>query len=145
MGPGYDGASLRAIAARAGVDSAFVGHFFTDEQTLFTTVMATAVATARVTATVTAQRTAIPQRIADASRRSWEDDVAGPVLPRLVCSAMTSDHAAGLPRDMLSQRIRSDRPAAADDPPVGGPPSGYGVGVNAPARAAWRLCRRSVS
>ena len=37
---GYEGASMRTIAAAAGVDPALIRHFFDDKDTLFATVIA---------------------------------------------------------------------------------------------------------
>lgn len=103
---GYEGASVRAIAAAAGVDSALIRHFFTDKPTLFTTVVA--------------DRTAIPGRIgaaigsaaagagwaaADAYLRLWESDETRPVLLSLVRSAATSPAAAQMLRETLFSRV----------------------------------------
>lgn len=103
---GYDGASVRAIAAAAGVDPALIRHFFGDKSNLF--------------ATVVADRTSIPERIAravgsdpstagraaaDAYLRLWEAPDTGPVLLALVRSATTSEHAAAMMREVLGSRV----------------------------------------
>ncbi|MEQ6896386.1 TetR family transcriptional regulator [Microbacterium sp. KR10-403] len=116
---GYDGASMRAIAARAGVDPALVRHFFTDKQTLFAATMA--------------DRTAIPQRLAAAfagppeerGRRLtaayfglWEDDEMRPILLGLVRSAMTSGHGVMMLIEALTARARQDAPVPLIDSPA---------------------------
>jgi AcrR family transcriptional regulator len=116
---GYDGASMRAIAAQAGVDPALVRHFFTDKQTLFAATMA--------------DRTAIPQRLAAAfagppeerGRRLtaayfglWEDDDMRPILLGLVRSAMTSGHAVMMLIEALTARARQDAPVPLIDSPA---------------------------
>ncbi|VXB05627.1 TetR/AcrR family transcriptional regulator [Arthrobacter sp. 9AX] len=105
---GFDGASIRAIAAAAGVDPALIRHFFGDKETLF--------------ASTVADRTAIPQRLVDAltgdpaqlGRRVtdtylklWEDPETQPVLQALVRSATTSDRAAAMLREVLGARLLS--------------------------------------
>ncbi len=104
---GYDGASVRSIAAAAGVDPALIRHFFDDKDTLF--------------ATVVADRTTIPQRIAEALQgdpdgigerltdtylRLWEDPESRPVLMALVRSACTSEEKAALLQDTLGNRMQ---------------------------------------
>ncbi|WEG09080.1 TetR family transcriptional regulator [Microbacterium horticulturae] len=120
---GYDGASIRAIAARAGVDPALVRHFFTDKERLFATTMA--------------DRTAIPQRLAAAFSGSpdgrgrrlttayfeiWEDPEIRPVLLGLVRSAMTSGHGVMMLIEALTARAREDAPVPhiADSPAARG-------------------------
>lgn len=103
---GYDRASLRAIAAEAGVDPALIRHFFGDKDALFTTVVAS--------------RTGIPQRLAEAagersSRRGqavtetylglWEDPETRPILLALVRSAMTSESATQMLRHALTTQV----------------------------------------
>lgn len=100
---GYDGASLRGIAADAGVDPALVRHFYGDKETLFTTVVAA--------------RTTIPQqvlgalpgdpatagrRLADTYLRLWEGPETRPVLLALARSATTSARAAEMLRELLA-------------------------------------------
>lgn len=103
---GYDGASVRAIAAAAGVDPALIRHFFGDKENLF--------------ATVAADRTTIPQiiaeslvgdpataghRLADTYLRLWEEPTTQPLLLALVRSASTSDRVASMLRETLMARV----------------------------------------
>jgi AcrR family transcriptional regulator len=115
---GYDQASIRAIATRAGVDPALIRHFFTDKETLFAATMA--------------DRTVIPQRLADAlngdpatlGRRItetyfqlWEDPTTRPILLGLVRSAMTTDHGTAMLIEALAGRVRADAPLPDLDSP----------------------------
>ena len=105
---GYEGASLRAIAATAGVDPALIRHFFGDKQSLF--------------AATVADRTTLPERMlgaiggdpADVGRRFtdtylllWEDPETRPLLHALVRSAATSQGAADMVVELLQGRMRS--------------------------------------
>lgn len=105
---GYEGTSLRAVAASAGVDPALIRHFFGDKESLF--------------ATSFADRTTLPERMlgaiagdpADAGRRFadtylllWEDPETGPLLQALVRSAATSQGAADMVVELLQGRMLS--------------------------------------
>lgn len=111
---GYEGVSVRAIAARAGVDSALIRHFFGDKQKLF--------------ATTVADRTVIPQRIAvaflgpseslgarvvDVYLGLWEDEETRPVLLSLVRSAMVSEHGIAPLLEVIGGRIQQTAPFPA--------------------------------
>ncbi len=103
---GYDGASMRAIAAAAGVDPALIRHFFGDKDTLFVSAVA--------------DRTTIPRRLAqavgtdwssagravtDAYLRLWEEPDTRRILLALVRSATSSDRAAHMLREVLGARV----------------------------------------
>lgn len=115
---GFDGASIRAIAARAGVDPGLIRHFFADKVTLFATTMA--------------DRTTIPQRLADALNGNaatlgdrltrtyfelWEDPVTKPILLGLVRSAMTTHYGTEMLIEALSARVRDTAPLPTPDNP----------------------------
>ncbi len=113
---GYDGASVRAIAARADVDPALIRHFFRDKDTLF--------------ATAVADRTTIPQRLAasfegspdtlghrfaDTYLRLWEEPETRPILLALVRSSTTSAHAAQMLWETLGSQLNASESATHDD------------------------------
>lgn len=115
---GYEGASIRAIAMRAGVDSGLIRHFYGDKESLFAVTMA--------------DRTVIPERMAlaflgapeglgarmtDAYLRLWEDEDTRPILLGLVRSAMTSPRAAELLAEVLTSRVRENATLPAVDDP----------------------------
>lgn len=112
---GYDGASLRAIAAAAGVDPALIRHFFGDKQTLFMTVVADrSTVIERLAGSLQGDQDAAGRRMTDTYLRLWEEPQTRPVLMALVRSATTSEHAAGMLRDLLLGRVR-EKVGAPDD------------------------------
>lgn len=118
---GYDGASLRAIAERAGVDPSLIRHYFGDKASLF--------------AGAVADRSAIPQRlgaafrgdpaqlgarVADAYLRMWDEVGTRRILLALVRSATTSPHGAEMLREMLGARAGAELDLTVDDPRLRG-------------------------
>jgi len=116
---GYDATSVRHVAAEAGVDPALVRRFFGGKDQLFTQVASALIDPERALAAVTVGP---PEAAAERLLRyflSLLGDVAqpGPFLG-LVRSAVTSEHAAGLLRRFLAERVlgqiaatlRADRP-----------------------------------
>lgn len=111
---GYDGASVRAIAAAADVDPALVRHFYGDKENLFATVVADWTRIGPLLAqTVAAEPATAGREFADAYLGLWERPVVRPILLALVRSAATSPRAAHMLRDLLGSRVRD---AAGGDP-----------------------------
>ncbi|UZN03652.1 TetR/AcrR family transcriptional regulator [Cellulomonas sp. S1-8] len=111
---GYDGASVRAIAAAADVDPALVRHFYGDKESLFATVVADQTGIAPVLAQAAAADGATAGReFADAYLGLWERPLVRPILLALVRSATTSPRAAHMLREMLGARVRE---ASGGDP-----------------------------
>jgi AcrR family transcriptional regulator len=105
---GYNGASIRAIAAAAGVDPALIRHFFADKDTLFATVVADRTAIfERLAGSLAGDQRSIGLRVADTYLRLWEEPQTRPVLLAIVRSATTSDRAAHMLLDALGGRIRA--------------------------------------
>jgi AcrR family transcriptional regulator len=100
---GYDGASIRAIAARAEVDPALVRHFFTDKETLLAVALASRTPIAqRIAERLPGDRDTLGLRLADTYFCLWEDPRTQPLLLALAKSAMTSDRAAAtLPQALM--------------------------------------------
>jgi AcrR family transcriptional regulator len=99
---GYDGASMRAIAAAAGVDPALIRHFFGDKETLFTTVVADRTAIpGRLAAALSGDRETVGERITDTYLSLWEEPGTRPILLALVRSAASSPTAASMLRELL--------------------------------------------
>ena len=103
---GYDATSVRQIAAAAGVDPALVRRFFGGKESLFTAVASALIDPQRALAAVTAGP---PGRAGDRLLGYFLGllgDVAqpGPFLG-LVRSAVTSEHAAGLLRQFLAEKV----------------------------------------
>ncbi|UQN28726.1 TetR family transcriptional regulator [Brachybacterium kimchii] len=115
---GYEGASLRAIAARAGVDSGLIRHFFGDKESLFATTMADrTVIPERLAAAVAGPIETLGARATDAYLRLWDDEETKPILLALVRSAMTSQHGAELLVDVIGGRVREASPLPSLDDP----------------------------
>lgn len=104
---GYEGASIRAIAADAGVDPALIRHFFGDKDTLFaTTVADRTVIPQRLAGSLAGDPSSAGRRVADTYLRLWEDPETRLVLMALVRSATTSDRAASMLFEILGSRAR---------------------------------------
>ena len=99
---GYDGASMRAIAAAAGVDPGLIRHFFGDKETLFATTVSDRTAIPeRLAASLQGGPDDLGRRVTDAYLRLWDDPQIRPILLALVRSATTSPRAAEMLRDDL--------------------------------------------
>lgn len=102
---GYDGASIRAIAAAAGVDPALIRHFFGDKDTLFATTVADRTnIPERLAGCFTGDPAMLGARITDTYLRLWEDAELGPILMSLARSAVTSPQAAEMFIDVLGAK-----------------------------------------
>jgi AcrR family transcriptional regulator len=104
---GYEGASIRRIAAAAAVDPALIRHFFGDKDTLFATVIADrTIIFQRLAASLAGDPSQIGTRVADAYLRLWEEPKTRSILMAIVRSATTSEKAAQMLRDALADTIR---------------------------------------
>lgn len=104
---GYDGASLRAIAAAAGVDPGLIRHFFGDKEGLFTTAVADRMQMGDLLARAAAADPATVGRdMTEAYLTLWEDPGTGPIVRALVRSATTSAAAAHMLRQMIGARMQ---------------------------------------
>lgn len=104
---GYEGAAIRAIASRAGVDSGLIRHFFGDKETLFAITMADrTLIPQRIAAAVAGPVETLGARTTDAYLRLWEDEETKPILLALVRSAMTSQHGIELLVEVIGGRVR---------------------------------------
>ena len=108
---GYEGASVRAIASRAGVDAALIRHFFGDKEALFATTMADrTVIPARMAAAIAGPPETLGLRITETYLQLWEDEETKPILLGLVRSAMTSQHGIELLAEVIGGRVRESAP-----------------------------------
>lgn len=108
---GYEGASLRAIAARAGVDTGLIRHFFGNKQSLFAaTVADRTVIPERMAAALLGPRETVGARVADAYFALWEDDETRSILMGLIRSALTSDQGVGMLLEVIGGRIQETAP-----------------------------------
>ncbi len=116
---GYDNATIRAIAADAGVDPALVHHYFGTKRDLFREAVAFPVDADRLLDAVTATS---PRAAAEALARVffevWEDPETRPQMLSVLRSAMTHDDAAGLLRSFVGRELLGPLASAlgVDDP-----------------------------
>lgn len=105
-GKGFDGASLRTIAAGAGVDAGLIRHFFGSKDDLFAaTLQIPDEIIQRVLAALAGDRDHLGERMALAYFTLWEDPAtAGPLLA-IARSAIASDKAGDRLRAILSARV----------------------------------------
>jgi AcrR family transcriptional regulator len=106
---GYDGSSLRAIAAAAGVDPALIRHFFGDKATLFAAVVADRTAIMeRLAGSLAGDQRTVGLRVTSTYLRLWEEPQTRPVLLAITRSATTSERAAQMLTEALGGRIRAE-------------------------------------
>lgn len=112
---GYDGSSLRAIAAAAGVDPALIRHFFGDKDTLFAAVVADRTAIMeRLAGSLAGDQRSVGVRVTGAYLRLWEEPQTRPVLLAITRSATTSERAAQMLTEALGGKIRATARQDAD-------------------------------
>ncbi|WP_062382879.1 TetR/AcrR family transcriptional regulator [Demequina iriomotensis] len=99
---GFAGATMRAIAARAGVDPSLIRHFFGSKAALFAAAVAAGSDVAsHLRDALTGPRDGIGARVADAYLRLWEDPEVGEALRALIRSGV----ALGGPAEQLLEAI----------------------------------------
>ncbi|HEY2285689.1 MAG TPA: TetR family transcriptional regulator [Streptosporangiaceae bacterium] len=104
---GYDGATIRAIAAGASVDPALVHHFYGSKEQLFTAAMRLpAVPSEVIAAALAGHDGAAPgTHLVATVLAIWEDPAVHGVIIGLLRSAVTSEQAAGLLREFITDAI----------------------------------------
>ncbi|NED94573.1 TetR/AcrR family transcriptional regulator [Phytoactinopolyspora alkaliphila] len=105
---GYEGATVRAIAARANVDPAMIHHFFGNKENLFLVAMQINLDPAVITDAIrSSPRDEIGERAVRTFLAVWGDPkVRGPLLA-LLRSAMTHGAAAALLRQFVTRVLLS--------------------------------------
>jgi AcrR family transcriptional regulator len=102
---GYDGATVRAIADRAGVDPAMVNHFFGGKEGLFTSSLDLPVdALAMLNEAVPGDPTTVAERIVPKFLQLW-DASGGGQMATLVRSIAAHEAAARMMREFISRVI----------------------------------------
>jgi AcrR family transcriptional regulator len=104
---GYDGATIRGIAAGAGVDPALVHHFYGTKEKLFAAAMRLpAVPSEVIAAALASGDGASPgTHLVATVLAIWEDPAVHGVIIGLLRSAMNSEQAAGLLREFITEAI----------------------------------------
>lgn len=101
---GYDGASVRAIAASAGVDPSTVIHFFGTKDGLFQAVVK-GIADATGPLLADLERGASGKDIVKAYLHIWEDDASAAAMRAAIRTAMGSERAMQLFQKTMLRRV----------------------------------------
>ncbi|WP_406071639.1 TetR family transcriptional regulator [Micromonospora sp. NBC_01638] len=102
---GFDAASIRAIAATAGVDPALVHHYFGSKDQLFIAAMNAPIDPAEMLPKVLAgDRDGIGERLVRAFLALW-DSPAGTAAQALLRSAMSNEWTARLLREFVTTQV----------------------------------------
>ena len=103
---GYDGTSLRAIAAEAGVDTGVVQHFFGSKDELFRAVVGWPFDPGHLEAELSGRSArGLGRRLARAFFSYWEDPTTGTALVAVLRSATTHAESAAFLREFVTQRL----------------------------------------
>lgn len=113
---GYDGATIRAIAASAGVDPALVHHFYGSKEALFAAAMQLPVVPSDFITAALAEGARGPdeplgRHLVASALALWESAGLQDSFQGLLRSAVTSDRAAAMLREFLTEAIL--RPVAS--------------------------------
>lgn len=104
---GYDGASLREVARRAGVDSALVHHYFSDKAALFVETMALPRDPRQVAAEAQGESGFDGARVVESFLAQWETEgVEGsPTFVAMAQAMAASPATADAVRQFLAERL----------------------------------------
>ncbi|HEX9066404.1 MAG TPA: TetR family transcriptional regulator [Streptosporangiaceae bacterium] len=105
---GYRGATIRGIAAAAGVDPALVHHYYGSKEALFAAAMRLPVLPSEVMTAALTSPAGFPgtgTRLVAAALSLWESDALKDTFLGLLKSAVTSEHAAAMLRDFVTDSI----------------------------------------
>lgn len=103
---GYDGASIRAIAAAAGVDPALVPHFFGSKEQLFREAVAWPFEpSALAPAILDGSAAGLGERLARVFLQQWEDPATRGSLLAVLRGALTHEESATLLRRFLRDQL----------------------------------------
>ena len=101
---GYGGATMRAVAARAGVDPALLYHYFGSKQQLFVATMELPSRWQTVLpALASAPREEIGERLVRLMLGYWEDPQSRPLFEGILRSAATDPTAGAMVRRLLAE------------------------------------------
>ncbi len=103
---GFDGTSIRQIAAAAGVDAALVHHYFTSKDQLFQAAVEFPVDVAATLERVTDGTVEeLGHRLVETFLGAWEHPVSGPGLEALLRGALTNRVSGRLVREFFMVQI----------------------------------------
>jgi AcrR family transcriptional regulator len=107
---GYDRATIRGIAAAAGVDPALVHHYYGSKERLFTTAMQLPVVPGEAIAAVLADSEhqageSFGEHLVRSALEIWDVAEVNAALQAMLRSALTSDRAATMLREFVTETI----------------------------------------
>lgn len=103
---GYDGATIRDIAGRAGVDPALVHHYYGSKRQLFTAALDLPIdPTQLVRQLVEGDRTTVGHRLVQTFVLAWDAPSVRTPLLALLRSAASSPDAAAMLRQFMSREV----------------------------------------
>jgi AcrR family transcriptional regulator len=116
---GYDGATIRSIAAGAGVDPALVHHFYGTKERLFTAAMRLPVVPSEVISAALAEDSrpagvSVGEHLVRSALAVWESADVRTAFIGILRSALTSDQAAVMLREFVTQAILGPVAGVAD-------------------------------
>ena len=114
---GYEGGTIRAIAGAAGVDPALVHHFYGTKERLFAAAMRLPFAPSEVITAALAERPAGQPAGAYLVRTAlalWDSPGVRDAFVGILRSALTSEQAAAMLREFVSQAILAPVASLAD-------------------------------
>jgi len=114
---GFEGTTIRAVAARAGVDPALVHHYFGTKQQLFIAVMDLPIDTRTVVkALVAGGEDGLGERLVRFILSAWDQPEVRSVFLGIVRSATTDPQAAAMLRELFRTMGPADIARALDRP-----------------------------
>jgi AcrR family transcriptional regulator len=121
---GYDGATIRGIAADAGVDAALVHHFFGSKERLFVAAMRLPVVPGELLAAALDPNAREPGRsqgehLLLTALKTWDVPEMRATFLGLLRSAVTSEQAAGMLREFATEAVLGRIAGAAAPGPPG--------------------------
>jgi len=114
---GYHGATIRAIAAAAGVDPALVHHFYGTKERLFAAAMELPVTPSEAITAALARRepgSSPGTHMVRSALALWESAGVRGSLQAMLRSALTSEQAAATLRDFMTEAILAPLASAAE-------------------------------
>ncbi|WP_245497205.1 MULTISPECIES: TetR family transcriptional regulator [unclassified Mesorhizobium] len=113
---GYDGASIRDVAAHASIDPAMVIRYFRSKDELFARA---AVVDLQLPALRVIDRNAIGETLVRRFLEIWEGPASGPSMAILLRSATSNEFAAEKLRDVFGNQVRPVVAAVSDPADAG--------------------------
>jgi AcrR family transcriptional regulator len=117
---GYDRATIRAIAADAGVDPALLRHFFGSKEGLFVAAMRLPATPGQLLADLSVRagrdRSALGETLIRTVLGVWDTPEGRAAVLGLLRSAVSSEQAAGMLREFVRRAILGRIMAALDTP-----------------------------